>query len=313
MFAIQFTQPGPSSVLHLGERAVPAVPVGGVLVHVHAAGVSPVDIALRSGKSPLTAGLPLPHVPGIDAAGVVVEVGADVTDTKPGDEVFGSVAVTSLGGATAEYAALAHWGKKPTAWTWSQAGAAASSIETGTRALDLLGDLNGANLIIEGAAGGIGAIAAQLAVARGAHVFGTARPESLHAIDSLPGVTPVPAGTDGNELLRDIGLDRFDAALDASGAGVLPSLVAATGAAARVVTIADFAAAQHGVHLTRGALAGEPTGYHGLHDAEEITQRAGLIVPLRGSYPYSQAAHAHDLADTRPRWGKIALFNDHTR
>lgn len=310
MIAVQFDAPGPSTVLHLAERATPALPENSVLVHVKAAGISPVDFALRTGGSQLGSSLRLPHVIGIDAAGIVVGLGDGVTNAQLGDEVFGTVALTEFGGATAEYAVLAHWGAKPTAWSWAEAGVAGSSVETATRALDLLSVFPGANVIVEGAAGGVGSIMAQLAVARGARVFGTARAESLHIVASLPGVTAVLAGEDWAPTLRAARIDRVDAALDASGAGVLAALVAAAGDPARVVTIADVSAAEYGVRLTRGALAGEPTGHHGLRTASELSQRALLTVPLRGTYPFSRASEAHDVAECRPRWGKVALVND---
>ncbi|WEO79014.1 NADP-dependent oxidoreductase [Cryobacterium sp. SO2] len=310
MIAVQFDQHGPSSVLHLVERAMPAVPAGCVLVHVRAAGVSPVDIALRAGGTPLAASLSLPHITGIDAAGVVVEIGTGVTDVVVGDEVFGTVVLTEFGGAAAEYAVLAQWGPKPSAWSWAEAGAAGSAVETATRALDLLDVSPGSVVLVDGAAGGVGSIAAQLAVALGARVFGTAREGSLHIVESLPGVTAVRTGLSWRDVFRHAGIDRADAAVDTSGAGVLPALIAATGSADRVVTIADLSAADYGVRLTRGALAGEATGRHGLRAVAGLGHGTVLTVPLRGTFPFAQAAAAHDAAAERPRWGKVALVND---
>ncbi|MET0955343.1 MAG: zinc-binding dehydrogenase [Cryobacterium sp.] len=310
MIAIQFDRHGPSTVLSLAERGTPAVPAGRVLVHVRAAGVSPVDVTLRAGGTPLAASLALPHITGIDAAGVVVGIGAGASDVALGDEVFGTVQLTEFGGAAAEYAVLAEWGPKPAAWSWAEAGAAGSAVETATRALDLLDIVPGAVVIVEGAAGGVGSMAAQLAAARGARVFGTARDESLHIVASLPGVTAVRAGRDWRDTFGPLGIDRADAALDASGAGVLGALVRATGSPDTVVTIADQTAAEHGVRLTRGVLAGESTGNHGLRSLAALTERADVRVLLRGSYPFGEAAAAHAAAEVRPRWGKIALIND---
>ncbi|MBF4463198.1 MULTISPECIES: NADP-dependent oxidoreductase [unclassified Rathayibacter] len=310
MIAVQFDRPGPSSVLHLGERPMPTVSDGDILVQVRAAGVSPIDLSLRAGTSALTASLPVPHVTGIDAAGVVVERGRGVSGVELGDEVFGTVTLSRFGGAAAEFAVLAHWGQKPSAWSWEEACAAGSAVETATRALDLLDVFPGANVVVEGAAGGIGSIAAQLAVARGARVFGAAREESLHVVAALPGVTAVRSGEDWHGVLRRAGVDRVDAALDARGGGALPALIAAAGSADRVVTIADGDAAKYGVRFTRGALAGEPSGYHGLQILAELTRSAPITVPVRASYPFSQAAEAHDAAERRPRWGKVAMVND---
>lgn len=310
MIAVQFTRSGPPSVLHLGERVVPEISDTGILIQVRAAGISPVDLSLRGGASPLSASLALPHVTGIDAAGLVVGIGAGVSGVEPGDEVFGTVALAGFGGAAAEFAVLEHWGEKPSAWSWAEAGSAGSAVETATRALDLLDVLPGADVIVEGAAGGIGSLAAQLAVARGARVFGTAREQSLHVVASLAGVVPVRAGEDWIDVLHESGIDRVDAALDARGGGVLPALVAAAGGAERVVTIADVAAAEHGVRFSRGALAGEASGHHGLRAVAELTRRMPVTVPVRATYPFSRASEAHDDAERRPRWGKVALIND---
>ena len=310
MIAVQFDRHGPASVLSLAERVMPAVPAGCVLVHVRAAGVSPVDVALRAGGTPVAASLVLPHITGIDAAGVVVGIGAGVSGVTLGDEVFGSVLLTEFGGAAAEYAVLALWGAKPAAWSWAEAGAAGSAVETATRALDLLDIVPGAVVIVEGAGGGVGSMAAQLAAARGARVFGTARPESLHILASLSGITAVRAGDEWSDTFGPLGIHRADAALDASGAGVLGALVEATGSADTVVTIADPTAAEHGVRLTRGVLAGEPTGNHGLRSLAALTEHTRVRVLLRGSFPFGEAAAAHAAAEVRPRWGKVALVND---
>jgi NADPH:quinone reductase-like Zn-dependent oxidoreductase len=310
MIAVQFNRTGPPSVLHLAERAAPEVSDSDVTVHVRSAGISPVDLALRAGGTPLSASLALPHVTGIDAAGIVVAIGRDVSNVELGDEVFGSVALTDFGGAAAEFAVLANWGPKPTAWSWAEAGAAGSAVETATRALDLLDVSAGAVVLVDGAAGGVGSIVAQLAAARGARVFGTARAESVHIVASLPGITAVQAGVDLRRVLRNAGIDHVDVAVDTTGRGVLAELVSITGDADRVVTMADFSAAEYGVRFTRGALAGESTGYHGLRTLAELTRRTPLKVPLRATYPFSRASEAHGAAEIRPRWGKVALLND---
>ncbi|MEJ1230799.1 MAG: alcohol dehydrogenase catalytic domain-containing protein [Galbitalea sp.] len=124
---------------------------GEVRIRVKAAGVSPVDLALRAGTSPSAGGLALPHFPGVDAAGIVDEVGAAVTGVGMGDEVFGAVDVSRLGGATAEFAVLAFWARKAVAMSWEEAGGGGTGIETATRALELLGVGPGVGLLIDGA------------------------------------------------------------------------------------------------------------------------------------------------------------------
>ncbi|MDT7797309.1 MAG: hypothetical protein QOI78_742, partial [Actinomycetota bacterium] len=212
MFAARFERFGPPEVLSVGALPEPHAGPGEVRIRVRAAGVSPVDLAIRAGKSrsPIT----LPHIPGVDAAGVVDE-GPGI-----GDEVFGAVDVARLGGASAEFAVLAFWAPKPPSMPWEQAGGAASGIETATRALDLLDVGAGSTLLIDGASGGVGSLAAGLALARGARVLGTGAPENREFLAGL-GAIPVAYGPG----LRERVSGPVDAALDVAGKGSLPELV----------------------------------------------------------------------------------------
>jgi NADPH:quinone reductase-like Zn-dependent oxidoreductase len=298
MFAVQFDRSGPPEVLALGPAPEPHAGPHEVRIRVEAAGVAPVDLALRSGKSPTR--LPLPHIPGVDAAGVVDEVGAEVTGTQIGDHVFGAVDLARLGGASAEYAVLHFWAAKPAAMAWAEAGAAATSIETGTRALDLLAVQPGATLLIDGAAGGVGSVTVQLAVARGARVIATGRASSQ---DFLAGLGAVPIAY-GPGLASRVG-ERVDLALDVAGKGSLPDLITLTGTPESVVSLADFGAPKLGVRLSRGELAGEPDGRHGLG----LAAGGRFHIPIQAAFPMSEAAAAHAAAEQGPRRGKIALLN----
>jgi NADPH:quinone reductase-like Zn-dependent oxidoreductase len=308
MFAVQFDRFGPPEVLTFGPFPEPHAGPGQVRITVRAAGVSPVDLALRAGRSPSGARLPLPHIPGVDAAGVIDEVGAGVTGSGVGDEVFGTVDVSRLGGASAEFAVLTFWSSKPPSMSWAEAGAAGTSVETATRALDVLDVRAGTTLLIDGAAGGVGSVAVQLAVARGARVIGTARPESQAFLAAL-GAIPTTYGPGLAERVRALG-ERADLALDVAGAGSLPELIALTGATASVLTIADFTAPKLGVRISRGELGGEPDGRHGLTRAATLSAEGRFRVPVQEVFPMTQAAKAHDAATRGPRQGKLALTAD---
>jgi NADPH:quinone reductase-like Zn-dependent oxidoreductase len=306
VFAAQFDRFGPPEVLTVGSFPEPHAGPGEVRIRVEAAGVSPVDIALRAGLSPSSEKLALPHIPGVDAAGVIDELGVDVTGFSVGDEVFGAVDVSTLGGASAEFAVLRFWATKPPTMSWPEAGAAGTSVETATRVLDVLGVSAGATLVVDGAAGGVGSVAVQLAVARGARVIGTGRQESQTFIAGLGGL-PVTYGEGLAGRIRALGVERADLALDAAGAGSLAELVSITGAAASVVTIADFTGPKLGVRLSVGELGGQPDGRHGLAIAAELSGEGRFRVPVREVFPLSQAAAAHAASTRGPRQGKIAL------
>ena len=151
---------------------------------------------------------------------------------------------------------------------------------------DLLGVAPGSTLFVEGAAGAVGSTAVQLAVGLGARVIGSARAGHLDFVAGL-GAEPVEAGSP--LIAASAPVDR---ALDAAGAGTLPDLLALTGGDPdAVVTIADFGAADLGVRLTRGSLAGEPSGTHGF-------ARAAALGPafrprVAGVYPLERLGDAH--------------------
>ncbi|MEV6243904.1 NADP-dependent oxidoreductase [Lentzea sp. NPDC051838] len=298
MRALQFTQYGPADLLHVAEVAEPHAGPGQIRIAVRASGVTPGDTYLRSGR--FGERMPLPHVPGIDAAGVVDEVGEGVTDVRVGDEVFGMVDLARLGGANAEFAVLAAWTLKPAALSWEQAGGAAGNVETATRTLDLLRVGDGTTLLIAGAAGGVGTVAIQLAAARGAKVIGTAGPATQEFVASL-GAIPVVYG----EGLADR-VGEVDAVLHC--AGPVPDLVAIAGSPDRVVTIADLSG-DHGIRLshTAGGPGADPQALHGLAIAADLAERGAFTVPLAGVFPLSEGSAAHRLSETGHAHGKIVL------
>jgi NADPH:quinone reductase-like Zn-dependent oxidoreductase len=306
MFAVQFDRFGPPEVLTVGPFPEPHPGPDEVRITVRAAGISPVDLALRGGSNER---LPLPHVPGVDAAGVIDEVGADVTGFAAGDEVFGAVAVSRLGGASAEFAVLRFWSLKPPSMSWEEAGAAGTSIETATRALDTLDVRPGTTLLIDGATGGVGSAAVQLAIARGARVIGTGRPESRTFLAEL-GAIPATYGPGLGDRVRALGIEGVDLALDVAGAGSLPELIALTGAPTSVLTIADFTGPGLGVRLSRGELGGEPDGRHGLARSATLSVEGRFRVPVQEVFPMTRAAKAHEAAARGPRQGKLALTAD---
>ncbi|GAA2465317.1 NADP-dependent oxidoreductase [Winogradskya humida] len=303
MRALQFSEYGPSSVLRVAEVPEPHAGPGQVRVAVRASGVTPADWYVRSGRFKDWIPLPLPHVPGADAAGVVDEVGPGVTGVTVGDEVLGMTDLARMGGANAEFAVLALWVPKPPNLTWQEAGGLAANAETAARTLDLLGVTAGTTLLIEGAAGGVGSIAVQLAVARGAKVIGTAG-ERNHAFLTGLGATPATYGPGLKERVAT----PVDAVLDCAGSGSLSELVELAGDPRKVVSIADLTADAHGVHMSRSAGPGaDPQADDGLAEVVDLAAQGRLSVPIAAVFPLEQAAAAHELSETGHTRGKIVL------
>ncbi|MFI6475331.1 NADP-dependent oxidoreductase [Streptomyces sp. NPDC050516] len=305
MFAMQFHRYGGSEVLCMEEVEEPHAGPGQVRIAVRATGVTPADHYLRSGMLRDIAPLDFPHIPGMDAAGIVDEVGEGVTGTAVGDEVFGLVPFVDQGGAAAQYAVLEAWAPKPRLWSFEEAGGAAGNIDTAMRVLEALEAAEGMTLLIEGAAGGVGTMTAQLAQARGLTVIGTASEGNHGFLDRL-GVAPVTYGAGLADRLAPLAPHGVDVVLDAAGRGSLAELVAIAGDPHRVVTIADFDADRYGVRYSRSQ-AGESPGWAGLPLAANLADRGRLTVPLHAVFPLKETATAHDASATGHARGKIVI------
>ncbi|PZG21639.1 NAD(P)-dependent alcohol dehydrogenase [Nonomuraea aridisoli] len=187
MKAIRYEAYGPPDVLRLTDVPKPEVGDDEVLVRVRAAAVNPGDLFLMRGTPYVlraVAGLTRPKVHGLgnDLAGEVEAVGGTVTRFRPGDEVYGCVR-----GAFAEYVTVRETGpltRKPAGLTYEQAAAVPTSGMTALRALrDEAGA--GRRVLVNGAAGGIGTFAVQLARAYGAEVTGVCGPGGAALVRSL--------------------------------------------------------------------------------------------------------------------------------
>jgi len=174
--------------LELQEIDRPVLNDDSVLVRVRAASVNPADWRPLSGKPylirPMT-GLrrPKSRIPGVDVAGIVEAVGKDVTQFRPGDEVFGA-----RNGAFAEYVSgrERNFVPKPASLTFEQA---ATIGIAGCTALQALRDKAqvqpGQNVLINGAAGGVGTFAVQIARALGAQVTGVCSTRNVEMVRSI--------------------------------------------------------------------------------------------------------------------------------
>ncbi len=299
MKTMQFDEYGPPEVLRPAEAPDVHPGPGQVRVRVRAAGINPVDWKIRSGVSRRAIPVALPHVPGMEAAGVVDELGPDVTGVALGDEVFGA---TTTGGA-AEQAVLSEWARKPAEMSWAVAGGLPMAVETAARGLDVLGEMQGKTLLISGAAGGVGTAAIQLAQDRGARVIGTASEDNLAYLGSL-GAQPCAYGPGLVERVQALAPDGIDLALDVAGHGVLPDLLTLTGSPERVVTFIDPDAADFGVVFTTGA---EGRAFYALSRAAELWDQGRFTMPIAASYPLTELAEAHRASETGHVRGKLVV------
>jgi NADPH:quinone reductase-like Zn-dependent oxidoreductase len=298
---VTFTEYGGPEVLHVADVEEPHAGPGQVRIAVRAAGVNPVDWKARSGMMREVMPVSFPAIDGREASGVIDEVGADVDDASVGDEVFGFAA----GGAAAERAILEAFARKPAALDWPQAAGLPVAAETSVRVFNVLGGLHdGQTLVIDGATGGVGTVAVQLARARGARVIGTTR-ERNHAFLRELGAEPTTYDDGLVARVRALAPDGVDLALDVAGQGGVPDLIVLTGEPARVATIADFGAAALGVKVSGGS---EGRALEALDEAAALHEAGRLQLPVQQTFTFAQAPDAHRLSQDGHVRGKLVLI-----
>jgi NADPH:quinone reductase-like Zn-dependent oxidoreductase len=180
---------GPPDVLRLADTGLPEVEAGDVLVRVHAAALNPADWHIVRGD-PLVARLmgvgltrPKARVAGVDAAGVVEAAGVNVRGLRIGEEVLGFCR-----GAFAEYACAAadRVVPKPAGLTFAQAAAVPIAATTALRGIREVGEVKaGQRVLVNGAGGGVGTYAVQIAAALGAEVTGVCSTRNVELVRSL--------------------------------------------------------------------------------------------------------------------------------
>ena len=184
MRAVQFNEYGPPGVVHVAEAEAPHAGPGTIRIAVRASGVSvggdlhPLRDAAGHGADDV----PVPDRIRRRGCGRRGRRRRHRRERRRRGVRHDDMAAR---GANADYAVLAAWAPKPAAWSWEEAGGAAGSVETATRVLDRLAVGAGQTVLVQGAAGGVGTVAVQLAVARGATVIGTASEHNHDFLRSL--------------------------------------------------------------------------------------------------------------------------------
>ncbi|HZO16720.1 MAG TPA: NAD(P)-dependent alcohol dehydrogenase [Polyangiaceae bacterium] len=172
MRAVVYTKYGPADVLSIEEWPTPEVGDDDVLVRVHAAALNPKDCLVRKGKYKVITGRRFPRLLGYDYAGEVMECGRSVRHLSVGDKVFGMIQSWS-GGACADYvvARASECAPMPASLGWEEAAAIPLAGQTALQALrDIGGVQPGMRVLINGASGGVGTFAIQIAKILGAQV-----------------------------------------------------------------------------------------------------------------------------------------------
>jgi NADPH:quinone reductase-like Zn-dependent oxidoreductase len=306
------------------KRPVPGP--GQVLVKIRASGVNPLDLKIKAGHA-AHARTNVPAILGIDMAGVVEEVGEDVTGFAPGDEVYGMTGgVGNVQGSLAEYAAVdaALLAPKPRNLTFREAAAIPLSFITAWEGLmDRAHTGVGKTVLVHGGSGGVGHIAVQLAVAAGATVYATDRGHKASLIESY-GATPIDftQRTVDEYVKEHTDGDGFDIVFDSVGGGVLDdSFRAAKIYHGHVLSILGWGthslaplsfrgATYSGVFTLIPLLSGNGRVHHGgiLREATTIIE-AGKLMPLMDPRHFTMVTveDAYAALESRTGKGKIVL------
>ncbi|MHA7134106.1 NADP-dependent oxidoreductase [Oerskovia turbata] len=305
MRAITYSRFGGADVLELSELPTPKIGPDTVLVRVKATSVNPVDWKVREGYLDAITDTTFPVVPGWDVAGVVERVGLDTPELSVGDEVFGYVRKDVVsGGTTAELVAapVRALARKPAAWTWEQAAGAPLAGLTALQTIDRTGVRAGQTVLVHAAAGGVGSMAVQIAVARGAHVIGTASERNHDHLRSL-GAEPVAYGEGLAARVQALSPGGVDVVLDYVGGEALAITPEVLRDGGTVASIVDAAA--------RDELGGHYVWVRpdvaGLTELARLADAGQLTVEVSAVYDLADTAKAHEESRTGHVRGKVVI------
>jgi NADPH:quinone reductase-like Zn-dependent oxidoreductase len=294
---------GAADVQEFFDRPDPSPGPAEALIRVAAAGVNPLDHLLRSGHvRDMNGHVPFPQVLGMEAAGTVLAVGAEVTGLGVGDRVTG-FALTGAGTYARTTLLLAEsTARIPDALpeTW-----AATIPIAGTTALDALDQVAlpaGASLLVNGIGGVVGTAVAQIARDRGLFVVGTGS-TAKRDLATRAGATFVDyTAGDVVDRLRALAPDGFDAVVDTVGGDSLRSVAPLAAKPDAVVSVGDLSVQELGGVFVRRRL-----DRSGLERVAELMVTGRLDPYITATYPLARAREALALVESRHASGKLVI------
>lgn len=304
MKAIQYQSFGQSDVLALAEVAQPQIiNENDVLIQVKAASVNPLDMKIRMGFMQKMRPVQLPFTPGLDAAGVVVAVGAGVGRFKVGDEVMAA----TMMGAYAEYivAKEEFVSLKPSNISFVEAASLVVNIGTAQSILFNEGKLEkGQKVLIQGAAGAVGATMVQLAKNNGIYVMATASGKGLELVKSLGADEVIDyKSQDLATLVKDV-----DLVADCAGGEAQAKLFEVIKPGGKLLSIAGMPspelAQQYGVEAR---FVSSDLSAKSLKNGLILVQEGKIKPIVAKTFPLEQAAQAQDVVSAGGINGKVVL------
>lgn len=298
-----YSRYGDDDVLELQDLPIPTVGPGQLLVRVTRAAVNPVDWKVMSGGLDALMDAHFPVIPGWDVAGVVEQLGPDTPEFSVGDRVAAYARkIVVSGGTFAEYVVLPAEFAAAVPEGVGDRDAAALPLAglTARRAIEALEVTESDTVLLHAASGGVGYLAAQLAVLRGATVIGTCSPGNFDKLRDV-GVTPVEYGEGLEDRVREVAPDGVDAVADFVG-GVRGTTLALLKEGGRHVSIADPEVTEHGGRW----LWVRPDG-PALRQLLELVAVDRLCVDIDATYPLGEVAAAFARSRSGAANGKIII------
>jgi len=304
---------GGPDVLEIADQGPGEPGPGEALIQVRAAGVNPVDCKVYSGDFG-TDPARLPLRLGSEASGAVTAVGPDAAGPAGPIEVGDKVIAFRAPGAYAAQLVVPASAlvPKPDTLDWAQASGLMLTGVTAWHLLAATGVGPGDTVLVNGAAGGVGVMAVQLAVDRGATVIATARPANHDLLRSL-GAIPVEYGLGLMDRVRGIAPDGVDVALDLTGSDeALDVSFVLVPDRTRIATIVSF---ERGLATGIQVLGGAPGADPGTEiraaarlELARLAQDGKLQVIVSRTFPLAEVAQAHQTIMEGHTQGKIALI-----
>jgi len=309
--AVGVTDFGGPEVLKILELPDPVAGPGEILVRIHAAAVNPTDALIRSGEHVRMFGrtAPLPYVPGMDAAGVVIAIGDGVeTDLKIGDHVMAFIAPGGSYGAYSEMLAVPANSvvKAPPGFSHAQACTILMNGMTARVALDTLALKPGSTVLVTGAAGTFGGYAIELAKEDGLVVIADASEADEPAVTGFGADLVLRRGDDLAERVRERFPDGVDGVID--GALFNERIVGAVRDGGVIITLRMFSGeAERGVKLVpiRSKLHVEDRAK--LEELRSLAGEGKLTIRVVDTFPKEEASEAHRRLEMGGLRGRLVL------
>ena len=294
------------------ELPDPEAGPGELRLRVHAATVNPTDTVLRSGgRADRLKDVPPPHVPGMDAAGVLEQIGEGVdTDLRVGDRVMAIVVPLGQHGAYAEQVVVPAASVVRSPSTASDVLAATIPMNglTVRQALDELALEPGQTLAVTGAAGAVGGYAVELGKAAGLQIVADAAPHDEELVRALGADVIVARGDDFARRVRDVAVDGVDGLVDA--AVMDAAAVPAVRDGGRVATVRGYdgrGADGRGITFLPVFVRNYAREHDKLDELRQRAEQGRLTLRVARSLPAEEAPEAHRLLEAGGVRGRLVL------